>query len=117
MTNWSARKAAQRAVPTMKRCEHCETTTERLQRHHPDLAKPVDVIVLCQPCHTGEHLRTGTWGSGPRPAKVCPICGSTFTDYSHSRVKTCGRECLSEMGRRNAAKRWGPPGALTGKTG
>lgn len=48
------------------------------------------------------------WEEGYRPRKapkVCAVCGATFTEYSHSRVKTCSRECLSEAGRRNAAKR------------
>jgi 5-methylcytosine-specific restriction endonuclease McrA len=38
--------------------------------------------------------------------KTCAVCGKDFSDYSHIRAKTCSRGCLSELGRRNARKRW-----------
>ena len=105
MGKWSYRKAAQRAFPKMAECQNCGGKN-RLQRHHPDKKKPIDIMILCQRCHTSEHLRTGTWGNHPKPIKVCIICNQNFKEYTHSRVKTCSRKCLSEIGRINALKRW-----------
>jgi len=101
----ASRKAAQRAYPRLTACEHCGTTSQ-LQRHHPDLSDALSVVILCQPCHAAEHVRHGTWGNGPRTVKTCVVCGKDFSDYSHIRAKTCSRACLSELGRRNARKRW-----------
>lgn len=98
------RKRAQRAHPTMKRCERCGAT-ERLSRHHPDYSKPEEIVVLCSTCHPKADGEDGTRST--KKAKVCTICGGTFTNYSHSRVKTCSKPCLSEAGRRAAMKRWG----------
>jgi len=41
------------------RCEHCGTTPppHRLHAHHPDYAKPLDVVWLCSYCHGKEHAR------------------------------------------------------------
>lgn len=104
----TVRKAAQRAISLIgKECIDCGST-KSLQRHHPDHDKALDVVILCQPCHVKAEQETGTWGSGPRTVKVCPICDAEFTNYSHIRVKTCSRGCLSELGRRNAMKRWHP---------
>lgn len=100
------RKRAQRAIPA-ERCERCGTTEgRRLSRHHKD-GNPLNnersnVAILCLSCHTTTH-----WEEGYRPrkkAKVCVICAAMF-EYRHSTNKTCSRECLSEFGRRNQAKR------------
>jgi hypothetical protein len=104
-TKSASRKAAQRAYPALEKCESCGTT-ERLQRHHPDLSDALSVVILCQSCHAAADQALGKWGRGNRPAKVCSICGHSFTDYSHSRVKNCSPECVAEAGRRNARKRW-----------
>jgi hypothetical protein len=98
------RKRAQRAHPTLTRCELCGSA-ERLHRHHPDYAKPEEIVVVCIHCHAKMDLRDGTRRT--KKPKVCTVCGATFTNYSHSRVKTCSRPCLSEAGRRAAMKRWG----------
>jgi hypothetical protein len=105
LTKAASRKRAQRAFPKLTACAHCGSTS-RLQRHHPDLSDALCVVILCQPCHAAEHVRHGTWGSGPRKPKTCVVCGKDFSDYSHIRAKTCSRACLSELGRRNARKRW-----------
>lgn len=101
----AGRKRAQRTI-TATACEDCPSTTD-LTRHHrdgdPTNNAPENVAILCRSCHTKRH-----WAEGYRARKApktCTVCGKTFTKYSHSRVKTCSRECLSEAGRRNAAKR------------
>jgi len=40
-------------------CVHCGST-KRVQGHHPDYTKPLEVIWLCQSCHAAEHLRLRT---------------------------------------------------------
>jgi hypothetical protein len=100
------RKRAQRKFAA-ERCEFCGSTEKRLSRHHKDGNSqnndPNNIAILCLGCHSSLH-----WEENYRPgrkAKACVICGEEFTDYTHSRVKTCSKKCLSELGRRNAAKR------------
>jgi hypothetical protein len=102
----SIRRQAQRMLPRLTRCEGCGTTTDRLERHHPEYDEPGIVVILCRPCHTKADQDAGY--QPRRKVKVCTICGSSFTNYTHSRAKTCSKRCLSEAGRRNAAKRWHP---------
>ena len=45
-----------------KECELCGTK-EKLQRHHPNYEKPLDVVVLCQPCHMKIHGKNYTKNS------------------------------------------------------
>lgn len=99
----SARKAAQRAI-SVSFCEMCGLKSG-LQRHHPDILDPLNVVILCQPCHAAVHVADGTWGNGKKQPKKCVVCLRLF-DYRHSLNKTCSRECLSELGRMNARKRW-----------
>lgn len=98
------RKRAQRAHPTLTQCELCGAT-ERLHRHHPDYTKPEEIVVVCIHCHAQMDALDGTRRT--KKVKVCAICEASFTNYSHSRVKTCSRRCLSEAGRRASMKRWG----------
>jgi len=104
-----ARKRSQSLYPAVPPCEECGAT-ERVQRHHKDYQKPEDIRFLCQACHTRIEHEQGTWGPGPKTPKTCPICGIQFTHYTHTRNQTCSKECLSELGRRNAMKRWGKAG-------
>ena len=105
LTKAASRKRAQREYRTLPPCEKCGSTNG-VQRHHPNLDDALFVEFLCQTCHTTEHVASGNWGCGPRQAKTCIVCGKAFTNYTHTRVKTCGQECLSEIGRINAFKRW-----------
>lgn len=105
LTPVASRKRAQRAFPKLTACEHCGNTS-RLQRHHPNLQDATSVVILCQPCHVAEHVRRGDWGAGVKKPKTCVVCKREFSDYSHTRVKTCGPTCLSELGRINSCKRW-----------
>lgn len=115
LTKHASRKRSQKLYPILPPCEECGST-ERVQRHHDDYQKPEDVRFLCQSCHTKRDVARGTWGNylkkpgGKRtkPYRTCPICGKSFNHYTHTRNKTCSKECLSELGRRNAMKRWHP---------
>ena len=102
----TVRKRSQRIdALSGKHCEQCGATGN-LQRHHPSYESE-SFIVLCQTCHAKLHVELGTWGRGPRQTKHCAICGREFVPHHSKNHKTCSRECLSEIGRRNAAKRWG----------
>lgn len=101
----TARRRAQRAFPDPKPCEKCGVT-ESVQRHHPDITKPLEIIWLCQACHVAADAAEGRWGKGPRPPKSCKVCGKLFAPSHSKKHNTCSRACLSEIGRRNAMKRW-----------
>lgn len=42
------------AINKKSKCEHCHSA-ERLDAHHPDYSKPLEVIWLCRPCHMKIH--------------------------------------------------------------
>ena len=86
-------------------CEHCGSTSQ-LQRHHPDLQDAESVVILCQPCHAAEHVRLGTWGQGPKEAEDLRCLREGLRGLLAPRNKCCSRECLTELGRANARKRW-----------
>lgn len=106
--NWAARKAAQRHVMAEK-CSVCGST-ERVERHHPDITKPLDVEILCFRCHVKADQRDGTRRSRPIMEVPCLVCGQVFVPPRTRKrgARLCGRvECRAEMGRRAAARRWG----------
>jgi len=99
---WRVRKASQRMLPTLDACERCGVT-ENLQRHHHNYADHAAFEILCRPCHE-------KWHAAERLAsrmKPCVICGTRFLPNHSKKHTTCSRPCLSELGRRNAMKRWG----------
>jgi protein-arginine kinase activator protein McsA len=104
MTDWKSRKAAQRAVSlTGKVCENC-SGVNRLQRHHRDYSKPTEVQILCQNCHVKADQRDGF--RRVKAKKRCKVCDMEFLPKHSRKHATCSRECLSELGRMNAMKRW-----------
>ena len=69
----SARKRANRLYKASE-CSLCGST-RRVQRHHrngnlKDNSKE-NIQILCQTCHTKEHMKSGTWGRTAR-MKSCP---------------------------------------------
>lgn len=65
-----AEKAVKKGVIQRKtHCEICETAgvfkdgRSKIQMHHADYAKPLDVMWLCQPCHHKWHKEHTAKGS------------------------------------------------------
>jgi len=59
---WLVQKAVQRGKlikPTY--CQRCKTPTlaDKLQAHHHDYTKPLDVSWLCDACHKAVHRELG----------------------------------------------------------
>jgi hypothetical protein len=51
----SARIRAWWHIPIGEKCEKCGAT-ERLDRHHNDYDKPLEIQTLCRTCHAQLHL-------------------------------------------------------------
>ena len=106
---WKGLKQAQRKFKVEK-CEICGGS-KTLQRHHKDGNRlnnsAENVQILCQECHKNEHMKKGTWGKGRiLKNKICVICGKSFRPR-RARDKICkNKECLKELGRISALKRW-----------
>jgi hypothetical protein len=41
-------------IPTENECSNCGGT-DRLERHHEDYTKPLEIITLCKMCHSKRH--------------------------------------------------------------
>jgi hypothetical protein len=39
-----------RQIKDIKSCENCGLS-QKIQKHHPDYSKPLDVVFLCRKCH------------------------------------------------------------------
>ena len=56
-TKYIVKKAVKNGVITKpNKCEECGSKT-RLNAHHPDYGKPLEVIWLCQSCHKKLHTK------------------------------------------------------------
>lgn len=110
-SKWTARKIAQRLMPDLsaQTCAECGGT-HRLQRHHPDYAKPAEFVVLCQACHIKADMRDGHRRT--KQMKACRVCGKGFYPTHSKKHSTCSPACLSILGRANALKRWRPGEAV-----
>lgn len=105
LSKHTIRDKSARLFPVIPPCQECGSTY-RVHRHHPSYEDHTKVEFLCPPCHAKADQRDGH--RRVKPMKTCPICGVEFNHYTHVRNKTCSPECLAEMGRRNAMKRWHP---------
>jgi hypothetical protein len=92
-SRWTARKKISLRNTC---CAVCDSTDD-LERHHDDHDKPLEVTILCRPCHAHHHrvvLGEG-WG---RPAPAIVTCRQCGIDYrpKESRFSTyCSRSCAT----------------------
>lgn len=98
-----AHKLARKLYPVLTACEDCGET-DGLERHHPDYSQPALIQVLCRACHRRADQRDGY--AREKKQKACKVCGVMFWPSHSKKSETCGRSCLSVLGRQNAAKRW-----------
>lgn len=42
-------------IEKSRRCEACGSAPKRIEGHHRDYTKPLDVVWLCRLCHVAEH--------------------------------------------------------------
>lgn len=103
-----------------KSCSRCQKPAERLEAHHADYSKPLDVTWLCDPCHSTVHRKVDTTGfvprkskwvaSPPKRAESChrghPLSGSNiYVDASGRRFcKACRARRLREYRERNSTQ-------------
>lgn len=45
------------AIERPSSCSRCGASGVRIEGHHPDYTRPLDVVWLCSPCHKAEHKR------------------------------------------------------------
>jgi ribosomal protein S27AE len=43
------------------KCQKCGSKKSKIQAHHPDYTKPLEVEWLCTKCHAQEHLNSGRY--------------------------------------------------------
>lgn len=55
-SKWNARGKAHYRIKISSdaKCQLCNST-KKLQRHHQDYNKPLEVIILCEECHKNHH--------------------------------------------------------------
>jgi len=121
----SARKEAQKKVSLAgQKCSRCGST-EKLNRHHRDYNRPLEVTIICRECHMRDHKEefekigkdaaAKRWAGKPIEA-TCPCCGAVFR-FTRPRQKTCSRSCGNKMAwlRRGGDQNRQSPESLTQK--
>jgi len=93
---------------TLKNCQVCGNTENRLQRHHKD-KNPFNnlfenILICCQSCHAKEHQKDGVWGRGKKE-RFCIQCKEYFIHKNRKR-KTCSNECFLNFCSVKAKERW-----------
>lgn len=100
----TARRMAQRKIPATK-CARCGRRDVKLERHHHDYSKPMDVIVLCCKCHRKEDQKLGKIISVKKVK--CVVCGVVYQPKRSRRSVLCGSsKCRIVYGRSSALRRW-----------
>lgn len=74
--------AVLRGVLTKQPCARCGAA--KVQAHHTDYERPLEVVWLCRPCHLTEHAQG-------RDHSLCTKCG----DEPRAGKSVWGRQCLA----------------------
>lgn len=102
-----ARRLAQYAIEIgllvpLDECQMCRQRVP-LHAHHPDYAKPLAVIFLCEQCHHLVHTNPAAaalWGGQVRTYRILCACGRVRESLG-SRVQRC-EECNKALNRKRA---------------
>lgn len=84
-------------IQVKKACEKCGAVG-KLEKHHADYSKPLEVITLCKTCHMQLHRELRSQGVDLTvPAKVfenrhCHNCGLTWPNCGRSRPSFKGKK-------------------------
>lgn len=55
LLNWNVKQGK---IKKPKQCQNCRQKKMRIVGHHPDYSKPLEVMWLCDLCHSKEHKKT-----------------------------------------------------------
>jgi hypothetical protein len=106
LTKTESRRISRQRVPALV-CAACGATGVRLERHHHDYQKPLDVEILCSRCHHYAHSLLGVPRAKQLAARACAVCYQMFQPVRSASGVLCGRAACNQIyGRLNAAKRW-----------
>jgi hypothetical protein len=91
---------AQRFVPLKEHCDICGESDGRLERHHPDYSKPLEVLTLCKICHEALHITLREEGKEPQKVnpevlknRHCSTCRKTYGLCGRRHPSFNGRPC------------------------
>lgn len=87
---------------TVIRPDNCQTCGKagKIEGHHPDYSKPLDVMWLCPKCHRAEHREAYRGPRTPRSERTCPVCKKQFTMRVSDPQRFCSKPCSRVGGRR-----------------
>ena len=85
-------------------CERCGKSTHSFDKHHPDYARPLDVVFLCRSCHKKVHV-AGSHGCGRHPMTPRKKLSQATLRKKIAAVKVANEEWIRrQSGERNERK-------------
>lgn len=89
---------AQRYVPLKDYCQVCgakKSEGARLERHHADYSKPLDVITICRSCH--KKIPTNHNINIDLSNRYCGSCSKTWPECGKSHKMEAGEERVCSL--------------------
>ena len=78
-------------------CENCKRCL-KVEAHHDDYSKPLNIRWLCRRCHLGWHADNGPGKDTMKrpPASDCALCGRPLSPGARPNAKYCSSTCRRE---------------------
>ena len=75
-------------------CENCKRCL-KVEAHHDDYSKPLNIRWLCRSCHLGWHADNGPGKDTMKrpPASDCALCGRPIPSGNRTNAKYCSSSC------------------------